>query len=60
MHRDIGHRILGRLREEVSEVGVVESEPRQEGSFLFMILAPKKWSGAAGPSASAASTSQRR
>jgi translation initiation factor IF-3 len=45
MHRDIGYRILGRLRQEVAEVGAVESEPRQEGSFLDMILAPKKWAG---------------
>jgi translation initiation factor IF-3 len=45
MHRDIGYRILTRLREEVGEFGVVETEPRQEGPFLDMILAPKKWSG---------------
>ncbi len=44
MHRDIGYRILSRLREEVGEFGVVETEPRQEGPFLDMILAPKKWS----------------
>jgi translation initiation factor IF-3 len=49
MHRDIGYRILGRLRTEVAEVGAVESEPRQEGSFLDMILAPKKWTGAVPP-----------
>ncbi|MFQ5877642.1 MAG: translation initiation factor IF-3 [Acidobacteriota bacterium] len=45
VHRDIGHRILARLRQEVSEVGSVESEPRNEGPFLYMILAPKKWIG---------------
>jgi translation initiation factor IF-3 len=55
-HRDIGYRILARIREEIGETGVVESEPRQEGPFLYMIVAPKKWSGqapppAAGPSA---------
>src|SRR5881296_4153037 len=50
MHRDIGYRILTRLRQEVGDFGVVETEPRQEGPFLDMILAPKKWSGqAAGP-----------
>ena len=53
MHRDIGYRILGRLRQEVGEFGVVETEPRQEGPFLDMILAPKKWSGQAGASAAA-------
>lgn len=49
MHRDIGHKILRRLRQEVEEFGLVESEPRQEGPFLYMILAPKKWSGSAPP-----------
>jgi len=43
-HRDIGYKILKRIREEVGEYGLVESEPRQEGPFLDMILAPKKWS----------------
>ena len=46
-HRDIGYKILKRIREEVGEFGLVESEPRQEGPFLDMILAPKKWSGPA-------------
>ena len=45
MHRDIGYRILERIRMEVVEHGLVESEPRQEGPFLDMIIAPKKWSG---------------
>jgi len=44
MHRDIGYRILARLRKEVGDFGIVENEPRQEGPFLDMILAPKKWS----------------
>ena len=50
-HRDIGYKILRRIREEVGEFGLVESEPRQEGPFLDMILAPKKWSGQAVPPA---------
>jgi translation initiation factor IF-3 len=54
MHRDIGYRILDRIRKEVGEYGLVESEPRQEGPFLDMILAPKKWSG---PSAAPAAPS---
>ena len=53
VHRDIGHRILRRLREEVGELGTVESEPRQEGPFLYMILAPKKTTGAAAASSGA-------
>jgi translation initiation factor IF-3 len=52
-HRDIGYKILKRIREEVGEFGLVESEPRQEGPFLDMILAPKKWSGTAVPPAAA-------
>lgn len=52
-HRDIGYKILKRIREEVGEFGLVESEPRQEGPFLDMILAPKKWSGPAVPPAAA-------
>jgi len=52
-HRDIGYKILKRIREEVGEYGLVESEPRQEGPFLDMILAPKKWSGPAVSSAAA-------
>jgi translation initiation factor IF-3 len=47
MHRDIGYRILRRLRDEVVDHGVVEAEPRQEGPFLEMILAPKKSTGGA-------------
>jgi len=45
VHRDIGYRILNRIRNEVGEHGVVESEPRHEGPFLYLILAPKKGSG---------------
>lgn len=45
VHRDIGYRILNRIRNEVGEYGVVEAEPRHEGPFLYLILAPKKWSG---------------
>ncbi len=57
VHRDIGHRILTRLREEVGEFGTVESEPRQEGPFLYMILAPRKTVGA--PAASPGATGRR-
>ena len=52
-HHDIGYRILSRIRQEVSEYGTVETEPRQEGPFLDMILAPRKW--AAPPPAAAVS-----
>jgi translation initiation factor IF-3 len=39
---DRGRRILDRLRGELAEVGVVETEPRKEGSMMHMIIAPKK------------------
>lgn len=42
VHRDIGYRILTRIRKEVGDYGIVESEPRHEGPFLYLILAPKK------------------
>lgn len=59
MHRDIGYRILRRLREEVADHGFVEAEPRQEGPFLEMILAPKKGAGPA-PAAEARVPAPRR
>jgi translation initiation factor IF-3 len=40
-HPEIGRRILERLIEEVSEVGMVETEPQKEGNQLHTILAPK-------------------
>ncbi len=56
MHRDIGYRILRRLRDEVADHGAVEAEPRQEGPFLEMILAPKKGTGGATAPAASVST----
>ncbi len=44
-HRNIGMKMLERLIEELSEVGQVESRPRQEGPTLAAILAPKKATG---------------
>ena len=44
-HRDIGHQMMGRLIEEISEIGQVETRPRQEGPNLTAILAPKKTQG---------------
>ena len=60
MHRDIGYRILERIREEIGEFGVVEAAPRQEGPFLDMILAPKKWAPAAAPVPGGPPTSSKR
>lgn len=44
-HRDIGRQMLNRLIEDVSEVGQVETMPRQEGPMLTAIVAPKKAAG---------------
>lgn len=44
-HRDIGHQMMARLIEEISEVGQVEARPKQEGPNLTAILAPKKTTG---------------
>lgn len=60
MHRDIGYRILRRIREEVGDVGLVEVEPRQEGPFLEMILAPRKWTAPAQPATPPEQAAPRR
>jgi translation initiation factor IF-3 len=41
-HRNIGWEMMNRLIEQVSEVGQVETRPRQEGPNLTAILAPKR------------------
>jgi translation initiation factor IF-3 len=41
-HREIGHRILERIKSELQEVAIVESGPRTEGPFLYMMMAPKR------------------
>lgn len=40
-HQEFGHRLMGRLRQEVMEFAQVERAPSQEGRFLFMTLTPK-------------------
>jgi translation initiation factor IF-3 len=41
-HRDLGFKMMERLAEEVSEVGMVEARPRLEGPNLSTIIAAKK------------------
>jgi translation initiation factor IF-3 len=41
-HREIGQRILERIRTELEDVAIVESGPRLEGPFLYMMMAPKR------------------
>ncbi len=41
-HRELGMKILTRLREDVSEFGTVEQEAKMEGRQMVMVLAPAK------------------
>jgi translation initiation factor IF-3 len=41
-HREIGQRILDRIKAELEDVAIVESGPRLEGPFLYMMMAPKR------------------
>ncbi len=40
-HVDLGRRLMDRLAAEIAEMAVIEQEPRLEGRFMVMILAPK-------------------
>ena len=44
-HPELGARILRRVAEDVSDVAIVESEPRQDGRNMTMVLHPAKSSG---------------
>ncbi|GAA0763169.1 translation initiation factor IF-3 [Ideonella azotifigens] len=41
-HQDIGMRLLERIRDELSDVALVEHMPKLEGRQMIMVLAPKK------------------
>jgi translation initiation factor IF-3 len=41
-HQDIGMRLLERIRDELSDVALVEHMPNLEGRQMIMVLAPKK------------------
>jgi translation initiation factor IF-3 len=41
IHMDKGMEILQRVRNELGEMAVVESEPKSEGRTMVMMLAPK-------------------
>jgi translation initiation factor IF-3 len=41
-HREIGRQLIGRLIEDLTDVGVVEGFPKMEGNNMFVIFAPKK------------------
>jgi len=62
-HRDLGFKMMERLAEEVSEVGMVETRPKIEGPNLSTIIGAKKAPGKGAPSEasrSAAGTSPAR
>jgi len=40
-YQDKGLEMLARVKEETSDIGVIESEPKREGRNLFMMLSPK-------------------
>jgi translation initiation factor IF-3 len=39
-HQEMGQRILGRMRDELAHVGVVERAPQFEGRLMTMIMSP--------------------
>ena len=41
-HQDIGMRLLERIRDELSDVALVEHMPKLEGRQMIMVLAPKR------------------
>ncbi len=60
-HRDLGHKMMTQLTEDLTEPGQLEIRPRQEGPNLSAIFSPKKTAAktpkpAARPAPAAAST----
>lgn len=41
-HRDLGAKLLKRVQDDLSELGVVEQFPKMEGRQMVMVIAPKK------------------
>src|SRR6185312_12618509 len=39
---ELGYRLLQKLAEDVAELGFVESNPKQDGRNMIMVLAPHK------------------
>jgi translation initiation factor IF-3 len=42
MHQDLGAKVLKRIEEDLSVLGVVEQFPRMEGRQMVMMIAPKR------------------
>ncbi len=41
-HRDLGAKLLDRVRDDLAELGQVEQFPKMEGRQMTMVIAPKK------------------
>ena len=41
-HQELGLRLLGRVEQDVGDIGVVDQRPRLEGRQMVMMLSPKK------------------
>ncbi len=44
-HQELGMKLLRRIEEDLTEVGVVEQFPKMEGRQLVMVLTPKRDGG---------------
>jgi len=42
VHRDLGAKLLERVRDDLAEIGQVEQFPKMEGRQMTMVIAPKK------------------
>jgi translation initiation factor IF-3 len=52
-HTDLGRRILDRLVEDLSDIAVVDSAPKQDGRNMVMVIAPSRRQPAPAPRAEA-------
>jgi translation initiation factor IF-3 len=41
-HRELGAELLGRLEQDLADVGEVEQRPKMEGNQMFLIFGPKR------------------
>ena len=44
-HRELGMRVLRRVRDDLADYSTVEQPPRNEGRQMVMVLAPRKMTG---------------
>jgi translation initiation factor IF-3 len=41
-HKELGSRLLERIKADIEGIGVIDQEPKLEGRQLVMIISPKK------------------